>query len=199
MAEQSPILVTGVTRSGTTILGEMLSLPPGIASIYEPFNAHIGKHAVERQFVYVTEGSLAEAPMARAVAALLDGRGRFHRSRIPHQSVNRGKRLLRAALTSRTSVDYRIAALDPRRTRWLLKDPLAAFSAEWLHRRFRAATVITVRHPAATVDSYLRLGWRFYLGELQADPHLMRDHLEPVLGSVDAGSLSACRLTPLPW
>lgn len=56
-----------------------------------------------------------------------------------------------------------------------------------------------VRHPAATVASYLRLGWRFSPTELQAQPGLMRDHLEPVPGSVDAGALTAVEEGALLW
>lgn len=197
--DRSPILVTGAPRAGTTILGRLLALPRHVAMVYEPFNAHIGLRAIPRQFGYVAAGSSAESVVAPAVDALLRGRGTFRPSRVPDRSAGAVKRLLRATLVSRTSVDYRLAALDPRRTRWLLKDPLAAFSAEWLHRRHGMATVVIVRHPAAVVASYLRLGWRFSLTELQGQPELMRDHLQPVLGSVDAAALSHVEEGALLW
>lgn len=199
MAEESPILVTGAPRSGTTVLGQFLAAPRHVASVYEPFNAHIGLRAIPRQFVYVTAGSSAEPLVGAAVDALLAGHGRFRSSGLPGDEPGPAKRLLRRTLVSRTNVDYQLAARNPRRTRWLLKDPLAGFSAEWLTRNYGARTVVTVRHPAATVASYLRLGWRFNLAELQAQPELMRDHLQPVLRTVDAGTLTALEEGAVLW
>ena len=194
-----PVLVTGAPRSGTTILGRLLAAPRHVAMVYEPFNLHIGLRDIPRQFVYVSTGTTDEPVVEAAVEALLAGRGTFRPSGIPGHTPGPVKRLLRRALVSRTSVDYRLAAHDPRRTRWLLKDPLAGFSAEWLARRFGMSVVVIVRHPAATVASYLRLGWRFSLTELQQQPELMRDHLEPVLSDVDAGRLTAVEEGALLW
>lgn len=197
--DEPPILVTGAPRSGTTIVGQFVAAPRQVASVYEPFNMHIGLRDIPRQFVYVTSGSSAEPAVQAAVDALLAGRGAFRASRLPGDDPGPVKRLLRRTLVSRTNVDYQLSARRPGRTRWLLKDPLAGFSAEWLHRSYGANTVVTVRHPAATVASYLRLGWRFSLTELQAQPELMRDHLQPVLATVDAGALTAVEEGALLW
>ena len=196
---EPPILVTGAPRSGTTILGRLLAAPRHVAMVYEPLNFHIGLRDIPRHFVYVCDGSPDEATIGAAIEALLAGRGTFRPSGIPGSTAGPVKRLLRRTLVSRTNVDYWLAAHDPRRTRWLLKDPLAGFSAEWLARRFDMSTVVIVRHPAAVVASYVRLGWRFSLSELQQQPELMRCHLEPVLRDVDAGSLTAVDEGALLW
>ena len=53
-----PILVTGAPRSGTTWVGRMLTLAPGVGYIHEPFNpttdAGISGRPVARFFEYVT-------------------------------------------------------------------------------------------------------------------------------------------------
>jgi hypothetical protein len=166
-----PVLVTGAPRSGTTFVGDVLAHARGVRFVYEPFNAQIGMTGIPQQFTHVSEGSRYEPVVAPLVEDLLRGRARFHASTIDGPtSVPR--RVVRAVAGSRTQLHYRVDALRGGR-RWLLKDPLAAFSAGWLHRRFGAPTVVTVRHPAAVVHSYLRLGWTFGLEDLAAQPDLI--------------------------
>ncbi|MCP4198901.1 MAG: sulfotransferase domain-containing protein [Proteobacteria bacterium] len=72
---------------------------------------------------------------------------------------------------------YRACLRRPPAARLLFVDPIAAFSAEWLHRRFGYQVVILWRHPAAFVASLKRLGWRFDFSNWLDQPALMRDHL----------------------
>lgn len=44
------------------------------------------------------------------------------------------------------------------RSRPLVKDPFALFSAEWFADNFDAEVIVIVRHPAAVVSSIKRLG-----------------------------------------
>jgi hypothetical protein len=76
---------------------------------------------------------------------------------------------------------------------------MAAFASEWMHRRFGFQAVVVVRHPAAAVASYRRLGWRFGLDTLTTQPDLMRDHLEPLLGGVDPGAVTPVEEGALLW
>ncbi|MHA3702723.1 sulfotransferase [Jatrophihabitans sp. YIM 134969] len=165
------MLVTGAPRSGTTFVGGVLATAAGVRFVYEPFNAQIGLTGIPQQFTYVAVGSRWEPVVAPLVEDLLHGRPRFHPSTID-APVSGPKKLLRATLGSRTQVHHRVDVLRGG-DRWLLKDPMAALSAEWLHRRFGAPTVVTVRHPAAVVHSYLRLGWTFGLEDLAAQPDLV--------------------------
>ena len=56
----------------------------------------------------------------------------------------------------------------------------AVFSAEWFARQMGFRVVVIVRHPLAVVSSRKRLGWRFDLDELLAQPLLLRDWLTPI-------------------
>jgi hypothetical protein len=176
----------------------MLALPREVGLVYEPFNVQIGLREVPRQFLYVTEGSPEEELAARMVTDLLAGRARFRPSEIMAARTFRQK-LSRQVLTSRSSVRYRLIAINPVRTRWLVKDPMAAFASEWMHRRFGFQAVVVVRHPAAAVASYRRLGWRFGLDTLTTQPDLMRDHLEPLLGGVDPAAVTPVEEGALLW
>ena len=100
----------------------------------------------------------------------------------------RGRYAWRAGLSEiRTFRQAALAAKDVgrftqrrlRRQRPLLKDPIALFSAPWIHRRFDADVVVMIRHPAAIMWSMKRLNWRFNFNHLLRQPLLMRDLLEP--------------------
>ena len=61
----------------------------------------------------------------------------------------------------------------------LVKEPHAVFSVDWFARRLQSDVVVTVRHPAAVVASWKRLGWSFDFGNVLEQPALMRETLAP--------------------
>jgi len=73
--------------------------------------------------------------------------------------------------------------------RILIKDPFAVFSAPWFKNALDCQVVITVRHPAAVVNSLKRLNWAFDFNHLLSQNLLMRDHLglfqEDMLSMID--------------
>jgi hypothetical protein len=169
----APILVTGSHRSGTTWVGRMLSLSPGVGYIHEPFSPQrspgwLGER-VPHWYLYVcpqNEGRYLE-PMRR----VLEFRYPLGRDLV---KVPGPRQLGRMALEWPRSLGQR-----SRRPRPLLKDPIALFSAEWLADRFGAWPVVMVRHPAAFAGSLKRLGWQFEFRNWADQPLLMRDHLAP--------------------
>jgi hypothetical protein len=76
--------------------------------------------------------------------------------------------------------------LRHRNRRAVIKEPHAVFSAAWFARRLSSNIVITVRHPAAVVSSWKRLGWDFDFMNLLEQPLLMRDWLESFRPDMEA-------------
>jgi hypothetical protein len=70
--------------------------------------------------------------------------------------------------------------------RVLIKDPFAVFSLDWFAKCLNFRIVVTVRHPAAFASSLKRLNWPFDFQDLLDQPLLMRDHLEPYRGQMEA-------------
>jgi hypothetical protein len=188
-ASNSPILVTGAPRSGTTFLGRMLSLPRSVSYVDEPFNVQTGIKGVYRQFLYVGKKSTQASDYTKLVRELLAGQSTFKQSNIA-TSQSLPKRLMRRSFVSRKHLLYRLAAHSPFHQRYLVKDPMACFASEYLHRNLGMKTVVIIRHPASTVASYKRLGWRFALNDLTTQAELMQRHLEPVLGTVNVQNLT---------
>ena len=149
-----PILVTGAHRSGTTWVGKMLALAPGVAYIHEPFSprtaAGLSPAGFDRYFTVVTsENEPRYRPGLEQTIRFRYGLGAQLRSlrggrdlaRIPRDLV----RVERARLSG---------------ARPLVKDPIALLSAEWLAETFGMDVVVLIRHPAAFAASLKRLGWK---------------------------------------
>jgi sulfotransferase family protein len=196
-ARNPAILITGAPRSGTTFLGTMLSLNRDVAYIYEPMSRVYGLRDVPDPLLYVRDGSSYEPRAHAMVSQLLAGHGRFRKPNGESASTLRG--LARRLLGTEVSLRYRRDALNPLRKRWLIKDPWAALSSEWLHRRMGMPTVVLVRHPVPVVCSYRRLGWDMRIQELMSIDELMADHLGPLVDGVDVDALDPVENAALVW
>jgi Sulfotransferase family len=145
-----PILVTGAHRSGTTWVGKMLALAPGVGYVHEPFNPRFSAGAFDRYFTVVTQEN--EARYAPELECALTFR---------YELVARLRRRSRPKDVARALRDFgRVERLRRRHPRPLMKDPIALLSAEWLAQRFGMDVVVLIRHPAAFASSLKRLGWR---------------------------------------
>jgi hypothetical protein len=170
---QRPILVTGAHRSGTTWVGTMLALSPRVGHIHEPFSPvtapGISSAPFDRFFVYVTEEN--EGPYLEPLRRTMEFRYGVRRQ----LGAIRSPREL-----ARSARDFgSFAASRARRSRPLLKDPIAVFSSEWLATRFDAQVIALIRHPAAFASSLKRLGWSHDFRGFLDQPLLLRDHLGP--------------------
>jgi len=169
---RNPILVTGAPRSGTTWVGKMLALAPGVAYIHEPFNPAtqpgISGAAFERFFTYVTEANEGRyaGSLERTLAFRYDWRAQSRRTRNARDAAH--------AL----GVAAAFARARAGRARALVKDPIAIFSTEWLARRYGMDVVLTVRNPLAFAASIKRLRWGHRFELWLADDALSRDHLD---------------------
>ena len=165
----------------------MLALPYHVAYVDEPFNSLTGVRNVDTWFPYMTE---AEAEHERLVKDVIEGQASFKPSMLRSETSNPLRKLARDMFVSRENLEHRLNAYNPLKQQYLIKDPLAAFSSEYLHRKFDFHTVMLIRHPASMIASYKRLGWRFNLQELKDQVALMDDHLHEVLSHVDPKKVS---------
>ena len=153
MSSGRPILITGAHRSGTTWVGKMLALAPGVGYVHEPFSPKtpngLSPAGFRRYYTVVTtENEDRFRPGLEESLALRYDLGAQLRSARSWRDVARIPR------------DYR-RLRDWRRNgrRPLMKDPIALLSAEWLGDAFDMDVVVLIRHPAAFAASLKRLGW----------------------------------------
>lgn len=201
--KQPPILVTGAPRSSTTFLGNMLALPDYIVYVDEPFNTQTGIEGVGTAFPSPARpGGLnsLEVEYADLVEQLLSGRARFKPSRLRPGTRNPARWLARAMFISRENLAYRVQSLDPRKQRYLIKDPMAFTLSEYLHQRFGMQTVVIMRHPLSTVASYKRLDWHYDVEkELLPWAVPMSNELKKAVSKLDVKNLKDVERWSLLW
>ena len=150
----TPILVTGAHRSGTTWVGKMLALAPGVAYVHEPFSPRtapgLSPARFDRYFTVVTgENEARYRPGLEQTIHFRYGLGtQLSSVRGPADVARTGRDLVRVQRNRLTG------------KRPLVKDPIALLSAEWLAESFGMDVVVLIRHPAAFAASLKRLGWK---------------------------------------
>lgn len=167
----NPILVTGSHRSGSTWVGRMVAKCPSIGYIHEPFNpAHrpgICGAYFHYWFTYVSdENSLFYFDH---IKKCLNFKYQLVKELKVIKSTKDFVRLLRDF--SRT---FAYRALNKRP---LVKDPIAAFSAEWLAESFNMDVIVLIRHPAAFAGSLKEACWSYPFSHFLQQPLLMEHHL----------------------
>lgn len=180
-----PILVTGMTRTGTTWLATMLDASRHVVYINEPLNPQhppggspgiLGIPPVAHRFQYICEDN--EADYLGPYRELL--RLRYH----PWRELRRNHAPSDLPRIARGIVNFGVGRLRGKRP--LIADPFAIFSTDWFQRRLRCQVVVAVRHPAAVVSSRKRLGWRTDFDQLLDQPLLVRDLLGPYRGRLES-------------
>ncbi|MEM9446960.1 MAG: sulfotransferase [Cyanobacteria bacterium P01_E01_bin.6] len=173
---REPILITGSHRSGTTWIGQTLSISPEVALINEPFSPltyklYRGRCTSKFKYwhTYITEKN--EHLYYEGLRKTLKFNYAFWEQIFLEKSYKNIKFTFKEQLQF---LYFKKKKLVP-----LLKDPLAILSADWVSRKFNARTVVLVRHPAAFCHSIKRLGWRYDFSELFNQTLLMQDFLSP--------------------
>jgi hypothetical protein len=177
---RSPILVTGVHRSGTNWMASSLRASGEVIYISEPLNIlqspSFFEFPLENWYTYINEANegLFLDSYRSAFRFHLETAREIRKLRSVEASVRLGKRWLK----------YVVGRLQSRRP--LVRDPFAVFSGPWFVRRLGCRVVVIVRHPAAFVSSLKRLGWTFDFRHLLRQPELMADRLAEFRGEMEA-------------
>jgi hypothetical protein len=157
-AQQPPVFIAGLPRTGTSWIASIVNTARGVKYLHEPFNC-----------VNVA----GAAPMCLKYLGAND-----------NAFVERG----RDAFAGTTSGPYVRARLSGRYAhypwwpgRLVIKDVCACLAVEWVERHFVAGIVMVIRHPCAVADSWLRLGYDvdLHLRRLLDQPALLATQLGP--------------------
>ncbi|HEX6381168.1 MAG TPA: sulfotransferase [Acidimicrobiia bacterium] len=181
---RGPIHVAGMARAGTSWVAEMLRAAGGFVHLNEPFNPKrppgqspgILNASVQVGYIYVAEHNAAEFRPA------LHDTFRFRYRHLAELRQNRSGFDL--AKMAKYSSAFAMGAL--RRKRALLDDPYASLAAPWIAEEFDGQVALLVRHPAAMVASYRKLGYRAHFRHFLDQPQLMADYLEPWRADMEA-------------
>ena len=173
MKRHDPILVTGSHRSGTTWVGRVLIQAARMRLLHEPFNLTMVSRGRDFDpglwYLAIDEANAAtwRGPVARTLTGL-----NYHRDLSLEPATLKG-----LATRAHSAAAFTVRRL--RGDRIIYKDPLAFFSAEWLHREFGMTPVVMVRHPAAFASSLQLKNWRFDFTNFTRQPRLLEGRLAP--------------------
>jgi hypothetical protein len=174
---RSPILITGMHRSGGSWVAKMVEGGGGVVHVNEPFNRRHppgltpGILRVPPPLSYQHVGPHNEADHLAGFRDMLELRYGL----TAELRTNRGAYDLAKAAKYLAAFTYGRA----RRLRALIDDPYMVFAAEWLAERLDCRVVMLVRHPAGIVSSLKRIGpgWSDNLPDIAAQPELVDRYL----------------------
>jgi len=153
----SPIFITGAHRSGTTWTATMLSFASNTLQTEEPFNIRPHRYALNgmanEYFAYAP--GMQENEAYEAFEKVVNSQtGRIFKRREPQRYLP-----------------------FTRKSRLIIKDPIACMSSDWLSQNFDLSTIMLVRHPAAFAASLQRVGWDPDVSVFLNQEALMEDQL----------------------
>ena len=177
-SRHAPILVTGSHRSGTTWVGRILSEAPRARLVHEPFNLTMVSEGRNFDpglwYRYIHDGNADQ--YREAIRRTLE-------TQSYHHDLSHGASSLRQTLRAKLAF-----AVRGRRDQVIYKDPLAFFSAPWLHSEFGMIPVVMIRHPAAFVSSVKLKNWRFDFANFTGQPDLLDGPLAPWREQIEAAA-----------
>ena len=173
----SPILITGMHRSGGSWVAKMVEGGGGVVHVNEPFNRRHppgltpGILRVPPPLSYQHVGAHNELDHLPGFRDMLELRyGLAAELRTNHDAYD----LAKAAKYLAAFTYGRARGLRP-----LIDDPYMVFAAEWMAERFDCRVVMLVRHPAGIVSSLKRIGagWSDNLPDIASQPELVGRYL----------------------
>ena len=180
------VYVTGVIRSGTTFIGQMLSLPIQVDYIHEPFNPLCGMPDIDGWYRYIRPNlatDSSDAEYHKSVKKIFDYSltlKSYYPKTDPWQ-----RQLVKQVVGSRGPFYLRLAKLNPFHQAAIIKDPTGNLLTEYLYHNFQVKPVIVVKHPLSFIASLKRVGWWPQVSWITDDqPHLVEDYFKDELDFV---------------
>lgn len=170
--KNSPILIIGAHRSGTTFTGKMIGYSDEVVYIRDPFSQYprpgIFQLRLPNYYTYINSKNENQYyQLVRNITELnFNLLNEFKYIRSPgdlYRILREVKRFYAARINGK---------------RPLLKAATSIFAAEWLHERFNYSVVGLIRHPAAFISSLKRMRAGHPFIHFVNQPLLMKEELE---------------------
>jgi hypothetical protein len=152
------ILMTGLPRSGTTFTSHILLKSNSLVYLPEPFNINYGLPGVDCRFPTIRSED-SKDKYARLVDDLFSFRASYKKN---YSKDGNLKKIVKFFFGSRANTRYILSGMFRKdSSRFLIKDPDAAFLSEYMSERYNCKVMVLIRHPGAIMASFKRLGWTF--------------------------------------
>ena len=159
------ILVCGLPRSGTTVVGDIIAAPKKTVSLYEPLNPQSGDFRFNSGFIVPGVGDISYRQFDQFVDDVRELKLKLRPGVFPHETGWRKQVKRIVGGRSRTSLLRARLSRKPVRIVW--KDPFAVFCIDSILQR-GDKVLVTYRPPNAIAASYKRLNWTFDIDSLKS-------------------------------
>jgi hypothetical protein len=151
-------LVTGLPRSGTTVLGDILATAKSSTSLYEPMNFQSGDYRFDASFPVPGSADFSKSDLDCFLEDLRNCKLDLRLGIFPH---DRWLKALGKIITGgRSRFSYLKSRLSPFSNNIVWKDPFALFCVDDVEEA-DIDVAVAYRPPEAIAASYKRLNWSF--------------------------------------
>ena len=153
---KNPIIVSGMPRTATTIVGKLISQKAPYNVLYEPFNSSQGLKSIDINYL-IPGSNIMENDFDGILASLLDLNGSFKLGIKKNDSLF--KKMIKYTFGNQSSISFKKAKyLNPERE-LIIKDPFLIFASKYLSKNYR---VIMCERPLLPLaGSFKRMSWTF--------------------------------------
>ena len=153
---KNAIIVSGLPRTATTVLGDILSLVDGYNMVYEPFNASQGISEVNLNYL-IPGANINYSDFDEIFNSILNLNAKFKLGVKDHDSAL--KKAIKTLFGNESSLSFLKSKFSINKKKLIIKDPFLVFASLYLSGNYR---VIMCERPILPLaGSFKRMGWEF--------------------------------------
>ena len=154
---KNPIIVSGMPRTATTIVGKVISNKAPYNVIYEPFNSSQGLNSIDINYL-IPGSNIMENDFDRILHNLSNLNGDFKLGINENESLF--KTLIKYTVGNESSISFKRAKYFNSKRGLIIKDPFLLFASEYLSNNYKI--IICERPLLPLVGSFKRMSWTFH-------------------------------------
>ncbi len=153
---KNALIVSGLPRTGTTVLGDILSSIDGYNMIYEPFNASQGISSVNKNYL-IPGINIENSDFDSIFDSILDFNAEFKLGIKEDDSVI--KKTIKTLFGNESSLSFFKSKFFSNKNKLIIKDPFLTFASFYLSDNYKI--VMCERPVLPLAGSFKRMGWEF--------------------------------------
>ena len=153
---KNAIIVSGLPRTATTVLGDILSSIDGYDMVYEPFNASQGVLSVKENYL-IPGANINNSDFDDIFNSIISLNAKFKLGIKEDDSVI--KKTIKTLFGNESSLSFLKSKFSPNQKKLIVKDPFLVFASLYLSSNYKI--VMCERPILPLAGSFKRMGWEF--------------------------------------
>ena len=131
---KNAIIVSGLPRTATTVLGDILSSIEGYNMVYEPFNASQGVLSVKENYI-IPGANINNSDFDNIFNSIINLNAKFKLGIKKDDSV--AKKTIKTLFGNESSLSFLKSKFSPNQKKLIVKDPFLLFSSLYLSSNYK--------------------------------------------------------------